>query len=62
MSAKVIPINARLEATWADYLERKSIAERSGLMADGIEAGRAWRRWIDLFLTDDQRKAIGGSR
>lgn len=58
MSAQVIPINRRLEAAWADYLERKAQAERTGLMIDGIEAGRAWRRWIDLFLTDEQRKAI----
>lgn len=62
MSAKVIPITQPLEAAWADYLERKAVAERTGLMTDGIEAGRAWRRWLDLFMSEDQRKAIGGAR
>lgn len=62
MSAKVIPINSRLETAWADYIDRKARAEQTLLLADGIEAGRAWRRWIDLFLTDDQRRSIGGGR
>lgn len=62
MSAKIIPINRHLEDAWADYIARKSAAETSGMLADGVEAGRAWRRWIELFLTDDQRKALGGGR
>lgn len=59
MSAQIISINARLEATWADYVAKKERAEQSGALADGIEAGRAWRRWLDLFLTDEQRKVMG---
>lgn len=59
MSAKIIPITAKLEATWADYVEKQARAAQSGQMADGIEAGRAWRRWLDLFMTDDQRKKTG---
>lgn len=59
MSAKVIPINARLDAVWAEYLAARQKAEKSTDIEDGIAAGRAWRRWLDLFLNDDQRKKMG---
>lgn len=59
MSAKVVSITSKLDATWADYIAKKERAEQSGALADGIEAGRAWRRWLDLFLTDEQRKIMG---
>lgn len=62
MSAKIIPINHRVEIAWAEYLDRKAIAERTGLIDDGIELGKAYRRFLDLFLTDDQRKSIGDAR
>lgn len=62
MNANVIPITRNLETAWAEYLDCRARAERTGLIEDGIAAGKSWRRWIDLFLTDDQRKAIGGNR
>lgn len=62
MSAQIVSITSRLDATWADYIAKKERAEQSGALADGIEAGRAWRRWLDLFLTEDQRKLMGGVR
>lgn len=62
MSAQIVSITSKLDATWADYIAKKERAEQSGALADGIEAGRAWRRWLDLFLTDEQRKIMGGVR
>jgi hypothetical protein len=57
--AKVIPINGRLEVVWAEYLAARQKAEKSVDINDGIAAGRAYRRWPDLFLTDDQRAKLG---
>lgn len=62
MTAKIIPIDARLQETWAAFVAAQQQAQASGKIEDGIAAGRAWRRWIDLFLTDAQRTCIGGSR
>lgn len=56
VEAKVIPINQPLEKAWADYLECMLRANSTMRMEDGIEAGRAWRRWLELFLSDDLRK------
>lgn len=58
MSAKVISINIRLEAVWKAYLSAKETAERTGTIADGIAAGHAWRRWLDMFISDDQKRAM----
>lgn len=62
MSAKVIPITRSLDEAWSEYLDRKATAERTGDINDGIAAGRAWRRWLDCFMTPEQRSAIGGAR
>lgn len=60
LSAKVIPINQHLEQAWAEYLDCMLRAHQSMRMEDGIEAGRAWRRWLELFLSDDLRKLRAG--
>jgi hypothetical protein len=57
-SAQIISINRRLERAWADYLECKTTAEETGSLADGIEAGRAWRRWLDCFMSTEQKTAL----
>lgn len=62
MTAQIVSITSRQDQVWSAYLEAKERAEKSGAMADGIEAGRAWRRWLDLFMTEDQRRAVGGDR
>lgn len=61
MTAKIIPLSTRLDAAWADYVEASDRAQRTHSIGDGIEAGRAWRRWLDLFMTKDQREAIDGN-
>lgn len=60
LSAQVIPINQHLEKAWAEYLDCMLRANQSMRMEDGIEAGRAWRRWLELFLSDDLRKLRAG--
>lgn len=62
MSAKVIPIDARLQAVWSDFVAAQKQAQSSGKLEDGIAAGRAWRKWIDLFLTPEQRQSMGTGR
>ena len=45
-------VNSRqdeIEAAWTANLAARSKAEASGKIADGIAAGRAWGRWLDLF-------------
>ncbi len=34
---------------FATYLEERAKAERSGDVADGIAAGRAWAKFVKLF-------------
>jgi hypothetical protein len=62
MNAQVIPIRGKLEASWQEYVDavRKHTATLN--IDDGIATGRAYRRWLELFLTDDQRSKIGLSR
>lgn len=62
MSANVIPITRNLEQAWAEYLECRDRAEHSRRIEDGIALGKAHRRWLELFLSPDLRKAIGGGR
>lgn len=49
MTAQIIPFDRKLDAAWAEYIDAKARAETSGKMRDGIAAGRAWARWLDLF-------------
>lgn len=60
MSAQIISINKRQDETWAAYIEAKTLAEVTGSQEDGIEAGRAWRRWLDLFMTPEQQRSLSG--
>ena len=41
-----------------DYCQKREHAEITGDIEDGIEAGHAWARWVDLYLTDDQRRRL----
>lgn len=48
----------RIEDTWQDYCAARTRADETLSVEDGIAAGRAWRRWLDLFLTHEQRQAL----
>lgn len=60
MTAQIIPISKKQNEAWASYLDAKAVADATGSMQDGIDAGRAWRRWLDLFITPEQQKSLSG--
>lgn len=49
-SQPVVRLTTRLETLWQDYLAAKAIAEKTGQIADGMVAGRAWARWLAEFV------------
>jgi hypothetical protein len=54
-------LEAQIEA-WDAYVSAQSLAQSTGDVEDGIAAGRAWRRWLDLFMTSVQRNFVDGPR
>jgi hypothetical protein len=51
-------VAASQSRAWEAYCAASRKAQASGLMDDGIEAGRCWKRWLDLFVTSDQRARL----
>lgn len=62
MSAQIISITAKLETVWQEYVTAAQKAQTTLDINDGIAAGKAYRRWLDLFLTDDQKAKLGALR
>lgn len=62
MTAQVIPIRANLEAAWQAYVDAVKKHQETYDINDGIATGRAYRRWLDLFLSDEQRAKLGALR
>lgn len=60
MTAKIIPLQTRIEAAWQAYLEAATLAQQTLALEDGIKAGHAWRRWLELFITTEQKDSLGG--
>jgi len=62
MTRNVIDLEAekerRVDAAWAVYCEARQQAERTLAVEDGIAAGKAWRRWLDLFMSPEQRRSL----
>jgi hypothetical protein len=56
MSAQIISIAKRLDEAWSHYIECKERAEVTLRMDDGIKAGRAWARWLELFVPSHFRE------
>ena len=54
-----IAVTPAVERAWIDFVEASMKAQTSRLMSDGIRAGHAWRRWLDLFMSDEARQRIG---
>lgn len=48
----------RIDVAWADYCAARKQAEATLAVEDGIAAGKAWRRWLDLFMSMDQRESL----
>lgn len=50
------PTDSELQCAWDDYVEAKAHADRTGIISDGIIAGKLWRRFVYLFA--DPEKVI----
>lgn len=50
---------ALIDARWTSYQLAAQRAQGSLKLEDGIAAGRAWRAWLDLFMTQDQSAKVG---
>jgi len=51
--------NTRLELAWQAFQAASLKAQDTLDMKDGMAAGRAWRRWLELFMTEEQNAWIG---
>jgi hypothetical protein len=49
---------ASLDSAWAVYCEAMRRAQNTLSVSDGIAAGHAWRRWLDLFMSSQQRTSL----
>lgn len=38
-----------MQEAWDTYVAAQEQAKRSGRIEDGIAAGKAWRRWLEMF-------------
>ncbi|WP_445490232.1 hypothetical protein [Rhodopseudomonas sp. RCAM05734] len=55
-------LETRLDRLWAEWIEFRDIAVKSGDMQDGIAAGKAWSRWLAEFVPDRGiRQAVHGA-
>ncbi len=50
------------EKAWQEYVTAINVANQSRRFQDGIAAGRAWRQFLDLFMTPSQRSALEAAR
>jgi hypothetical protein len=60
--AEIISISRNRDKLWEQYVAAQRRAQESGDLTDGIEAGHAWRRWLDLYMTPEQRSFVDGGR
>lgn len=61
MSAQPDILRPSLDTLWADYLTARDKAVTSNDIRDGIQAGRAWSRWLAEFCPEGEvRKAVHG--
>lgn len=54
----VVSISDHQQKAWDAYIAARSLADETRSMSDGIVAARAWRRWLDLFMTTEQREIL----
>lgn len=38
-----------VQEAWERYVAAQETAKASGLIEDGIAAGKAWARWLEMF-------------
>lgn len=61
----VVDLNAvrerRQEEAFNAYVAARGRAEETLAVEDGLAAGRAWRRFLDLFISPEQRASLEGA-
>lgn len=64
MSADIISLHEHrdsiLDAKWSAYAAAQQHAQNTLRIEDGKAAGRAWKEWLELWMTEEQRRWIGG--
>ncbi len=55
---KIVNIRDHQQLLWDSFVSAQRLAQSTGEVEDGIAAGRAWRRWLDVFMTEEQREAL----
>ena len=63
MTAHIISMEERRDALiderWDAYIAAPRRATQTLAIDDGKAAARAWRDWLDLWMTADQRQWMG---
>ncbi|AII27782.1 hypothetical protein M2267_003051 [Ensifer sp. KUDG1] len=60
--SNVIVLNDHINKAWEAYTAAQQLAATTGNIEDGIAAGRAWRRWLSLFMNEEQKEFVGFER
>lgn len=47
--AHLMPITDEVMERWQEWLAARDKCEREPIIKNGIAAGQAWARWLDLF-------------
>lgn len=58
----VVSLHAHIDARWSEYVAAQKRAQQTLSIDDGIAAARAWSRWLELFMREDQKEFIGKTR
>jgi len=59
--SNVIPMSKAADDAFAAYCEAARRAQSTLEREDAEAAGRAWRRWLDLWMTREQRDYLGAA-
>jgi hypothetical protein len=62
VTSNVISLQDHFDRRWAVWIEAQNRAQQTQSIEDGKAAGRAWRRWLELFMTPEQRDFLDSSR
>lgn len=55
------PEERRQSEAFDEYVRAKMRVEETGKLEDGIVTGKAFRRFLDTFLSPNQRAALGST-
>jgi hypothetical protein len=60
--SNIVSLHAHIDARWSEYVAAQKRAQQTLTVDDGIAAARAWSRWLELFMREDQKEFIGKTR